>query len=88
MKSHRYLLIILDFLSIIFLGLQLIEFNYVNLAVCRFFIGICVGISTTIVPAYIRGVMPNQIAGYAGTFNQLLQTMGVVICYIGGFWCF
>ena len=49
-------------------------------------IGVCVGISTAIVPAYIKGITPKQIQGIMGTFNQLLQTMGVLWCYIGGFW--
>ena len=49
--------------------------------------GIFVGISAAIVPAYIKGVIPKEVAGSSGTFNQLLQTLGVLVCYILGFFC-
>lgn len=43
------------------------------------------GISSSLVPKYINIISPVQIAGRMGTFNQLLQTSGVLFSCILGF---
>jgi SP family galactose:H+ symporter-like MFS transporter len=43
-----------------------------------------IGISTAIIPVYINSIAPPSIVGKLGSFNQLLQTVGVVIAYVGG----
>lgn len=47
-------------------------------------LGFVIGISTAIIPVYINSIAPPLMVGKLGTFNQLLQTLGVVVAYIAG----
>ena len=55
-KKFGYLrgLLILDILSILFLSLQLLTLHYLLLSVCRFALGVLVGLSVSIIPVYLR----------------------------------
>ncbi len=55
------------------------------LVIGRFILGILVGVSTAIVPRYVKIMSPIQIAGKMGTYNQLMQTFGVLFSCIMGF---
>lgn len=46
--------------------------------------GFMLGISTAIIPVYINSIAPPTLVGKLGTFNQVMQTLGVVFSYIGG----
>ena len=50
----------------------------------RFVLGFMIGISTAIIPVYINSIAPPEKVGQLGAYNQLLQTLGVVIAYVGG----
>lgn len=47
-------------------------------------LGFVIGISTAIIPVYINSIAPPDKIGQLGAYNQLLQTLGVVVAYIGG----
>lgn len=47
--------------------------------------GILVGVSITLVPVFIKIMSPPQIAAKMGSFNQLLQTSGVLGSSLLGF---
>lgn len=47
--------------------------------------GILVGISIALIPTFIKLVSPPQFAGKMGTLNQLMQTSGVLVSSLLGF---
>lgn len=81
----RRILVLIDVGCIGVLLWMLIELDFVRLVIGRIILGILIGISTSLVPRYIRQMSPLQIAGKMGTFNQLLQTIGVLFSCLLGF---
>jgi len=76
---------LIDIIGIICISAQLIDLNFINLAITRFILGLLIGISTGIIPVYINSIAPSKISGKIGTFNQLFQVFGVLFAYIMGF---
>jgi cyanate permease len=64
---------------------MMIELRFDVLVTGRFILGILVGISTAIVPRFVKIMSPTQIAGKMGTYNQLMQTFGVLFSCMMGF---
>lgn len=64
--------------------LQLTVLRFEVLAVSRFFVGILLGISTAIIPVYLNSIAPPSISGKLGTYNQVMQTLGVLGAYSVG----
>ena len=48
-------------------------------------LGLLVGLSSAITPVYLREISPVQISGKIGSYNQVLQVVGVFVCYCVGF---
>lgn len=77
-------LLIIDVIGIIAILVELIELQFYIIASARFVLGFTIGISTAILPVYINSISPPSMIGKLGTYNQLLQTCGVVVAYVGG----
>ncbi|VDH89420.1 MFS transporter, SP family, arabinose:H+ symporter, partial [Mytilus galloprovincialis] len=58
--------------------------SYEMLIVGRLVIGICAGIFTGAAPLYLSEIAPISLRGFAGVFNQLAITFGVMISEILG----
>ena len=65
--------------------MQLIKLEFLFLAIPRFFLGILIGLSTSIIPVFINSIAPSQVSGKIGTYNQLFQVSGVLIAYLMGY---
>lgn len=63
----------------------LFELRFLNLVIGRVILGIFIGVSTSLVPRYVRIMSPLHIVGKMGTFNQLMQTFGVLFSCLLGF---
>lgn len=75
----------MDILSLFFILVLLCNLSFQVLVFCRFLLGITMGISSSLIPKYINVISPVQIVGKMGTFNQLLQTSGVLFSCLLGF---
>jgi sugar porter (SP) family MFS transporter len=53
-----------------------------ELVICRFFIGISIGISSTVVPLYIAEIADYRDRGRLVTYNQFNITVGILLAYI------
>ena len=58
--------------------------RYEVLAASRFFLGILLGISVAITPVFLNSIAPPQVSGKLGTYNQVFQTIGVLLAYTLG----
>ncbi|KAK6177616.1 hypothetical protein SNE40_015678 [Patella caerulea] len=66
------------------LGFSKMADSYEMLIAGRFVCGINAGINTGIVPLYLSEIAPIELRGFAGTFNQLAITIGIVISQVLG----
>jgi len=64
--SRRLVFIVLDILTILFLGVSSISSLNI-LIVSRLFLGMCVGLNTAFIPTYINEISPLAINGLAGS---------------------
>jgi len=55
------------------------------LASSRLCLGLLVGLSSAIMPAFVNSIAPLQKIGKLGSFNQLLQTCALVVGYTAGY---
>lgn len=78
---------VIDVFSLGFVVLPLVNMEFWYIVVARLGLGFVIGISTSLVPEYIRIMSPIQIVGKMGTINQLMQTIGVLLTCIFGFFC-
>jgi len=54
------------------------------LMVARFFLGVGIGMCSTVVPTYINEVSPTALRGALGAMFQLACVLGIAICYLLG----
>ena len=64
--SRRAVFIILDIITILFLGLSTIE-NLTVLIISRLVVGMCVGLNSAFIPTYINEISPLAISGLTGS---------------------
>ena len=81
--SRRLVFIILDILTIIFLGLSAIE-NLAILIISRLLLGMCVGLNTAFIPTYINEISPIAINGLTGSCFQTMCNVGFLLVFSMG----
>jgi hypothetical protein len=42
--------------------------------------------SMSIIPVYLKELSPMEISGQVGSYNQVMQVVGVLFCYCWGLW--
>ena len=62
--------------------------TYSLLMATRFCLGICVGLSSTLVPTYISEVSPTSLRGGLGAVFQVAVVFGIMLCYLLGAYVF
>jgi len=75
----------MDIFAFLTITYQSYSMDLVTLYLTRFGIGIYLGISGTVIPAYLVSISPPELTGIIGTFNQLLITIGVSVGYRLGY---
>lgn len=50
----------------------------------RFFIGLCCGLNTALVPMYLSEIAPMTLRGALGTVSQLAVTVGLLLAQVLG----
>lgn len=75
--------IITDILSIIMTLFTIVP-DIDLLFIGRFFVGICVGLNSALVPLYLHEILPRDTKGKVGSTIALFQGLGVLIAYILG----
>ena len=81
----RYLMVLMDVLTIFSICLQDISLSLAPLLIGRLFLGFIVGINSGLVPQYIYSVTPTELAGSVGSLHQVFLMVGVAISYCFGF---
>ncbi|XP_056000951.1 uncharacterized protein LOC125664327 [Ostrea edulis] len=59
-------------------------YSYEMMIAGRFLVGICAGINSGATPLYLSEIAPTSLRGFAGVFNQLAITAGVLVSQILG----
>ena len=77
--------ILLDICAIMFISFQILELTIFVQAFARFFLGIIIGVNSSIIPKYIISLSPVSMSGATGSLNQLFITIGIAVAYITGF---
>ena len=80
-KSENKSMILCDYITICLYFIQTLSLNPLLIALLRFFIGVFIGISCTIVPMYLKSIAPIQISGKIGSLNQIFITIGIATAY-------
>lgn len=81
----RYLMVLMDVLTILSILIQDISLTLAPLLIGRLFLGFIVGINSGLVPQYIYSVTPTELAGSVGSLHQVFLMVGVAIGYCFGF---
>jgi SP family sugar:H+ symporter-like MFS transporter len=71
----------LDFFGFLVIMYQAYFLNINSLYCTRFLLGVYLGISSGIIPAYLVSLSPPEMTGLIGSFNQLLITIGISVAY-------
>uniref|UniRef100_A0A8C5MFY5 Solute carrier family 2, facilitated glucose transporter member 5 n=1 Tax=Leptobrachium leishanense TaxID=445787 RepID=A0A8C5MFY5_9ANUR len=69
----------------ILMGVSVVAKTFEIIIVSRFIIGICAGLSSTVVPMYLGEMSPKNLRGALGVMPQLLITIGILMAQIFGF---
>lgn len=81
----RYLMIVMDMLSIIGMIIQDFHLSFWCLFIGRLILGFTVGINSGLVPQYIYSVTPTALAGSIGSLHQVFIMVGVASGYTLGY---
>ena len=81
----RYLMVVMDVLTILSIIIQDISLSLAPLLIGRLFLGFIVGINSGLVPQYIYSVTPTELAGSVGSLHQVFLMVGVAVAYCFGF---
>jgi sugar porter (SP) family MFS transporter len=65
----------------LFSALTGLAFGLVSFSLARFFVGVCIGIASLVVPLYISEMSPARIRGALVSLNQLAIGVGVGVAY-------
>ncbi len=76
----------MDIGTLVFIFVQMLDLSLFVLVFTRFFLGIIIGINSSVIPTYLLSLTPPSMAGATGSLNQLFITIGIAIAYIVGFW--
>ena len=79
-------MIYLDIFAFLAIAYQSYSMELFGLYLTRFGIGIYLGISGTVIPAYLVSISPPELTGLIGSFNQLLITRRLQGLGFGGEW--
>lgn len=79
--GERMAMIWLDVFAFLVIIYQANNIDLSSLYVTRFLLGVYLGISGTIIPAYLVSLSPPEMTGLLGSFNQLLITIGISVAY-------
>jgi len=75
--------IITDILSIIMTLFTIVP-DLDLVLIGRFFVGICVGLNSTLVPLYLHEILPRETKGKVGSTIALFLSLGILLAYILG----
>lgn len=75
--------IITDILSIIMTLFTIVP-DIDLILIGRFFVGICVGLNSTLVPLYLHEILPRDTKGKVGSTVALFLSLGILLSYILG----
>lgn len=75
----------LDVFAFIAIAYQSYSMDLYVLYLTRFGLGLYLGISGTVIPAYLVSISPPEMTGLIGSFNQLLITIGISVAYRLGY---
>jgi predicted MFS family arabinose efflux permease len=67
--SFRKLFIFFDIVAILSSVLYAINYHYYYILVARVISGVCVGVNSALIPAFIREISPHEISGFTGSVN-------------------
>lgn len=81
----RFLMVILDLCAILSIMIQCISLSFIPLFFGRIIVGMIIGLNSGIIPRYIFGVTPKQMAGSLAFLSQVMFTVGVTLGYALGF---
>lgn len=81
----RFLMVLLDICAIFSILIQCINLSFMPLFCGRIIVGMIIGLNSGIMPRYIFGVTPKQMAGSLAFLTQVLFTIGVTLGYLLGF---
>jgi MFS family permease len=78
-------MVVLDVFAFLVIAYQSYSMDLLSLYLTRFGLGVYLGISGTIIPAYLVSISPPEMTGLIGSFNQLLITIGISVAYRLGY---
>ncbi|XP_029434775.1 solute carrier family 2, facilitated glucose transporter member 5 isoform X2 [Rhinatrema bivittatum] len=75
---------ILSIIPALMMGISEVGHSFEIIIVARFLIGICAGLSSSVVPMYLGEMSPRNLRGAIGVAPQLLITIGILMAQIFG----